>query len=142
LALLAGAFAERLARRMGRRLDPLGPDEVRRLQDYPWPGNVRELQNVIERAIIHSTGSRVDLNRAMPETSVPSTPPLEEIGDGGETRILNAKELEAIERANIARALAACGWKISGENGAARRLGLPPSTLNSRLKSLGIQRQG
>jgi PAS domain S-box-containing protein len=141
VALLACAFAERLARRMGRRLDPLGPEEFRRLQDYPWPGNVRELQNVVERAIIHSTGSRIDLNRAMPATTAPTPLPVEG-RDGGGTRILSAKELEAIERANIERALAACGWKISGENGAARRLGLPPSTLNSRLKALGIQRQG
>ena len=111
------------------------------MQDYPWPGNVRELQNVIERAIIHSTGFRLDLNRAMPETAV--TAPLSVESDNGpETRILSAKELESFERANIERALSACGGKISGENGAASRLGLPPSTLNSRIKALGIQRPG
>jgi transcriptional regulator with GAF, ATPase, and Fis domain len=138
VALLARAFAERFARRMGRRLDPLHPDDFRRLQDYGWPGNVRELQNVIERAIIFSTGSRLDLNRAMPETAAPAPPPVDKAD--GEARILSAKELESIERANIERALAACGGKISGEKGAACRLGLPPSTLNSRMKALGIQR--
>ena len=139
VALLARAFAERFARRMGRRLEPLRPDDFRRLQDYPWPGNVRELQNVIERAIIHSTGSRLDLNRAMPETATPA-PPQVDGKDVTNIRILSAKELESLERANIERALAACGGKISGENGAASRLGLPPSTLNSRIKALGIQR--
>ena len=124
---------------MGRRLDPLHPDDFRRLQDYSWPGNVRELQNVIERAIIFSSGSRLDLNRAMPATA--ATPPAVPQSENGEVRILSAKEIESLERANIERALAACGGKISGENGAASRLGLPPSTLNSRIKALGIQRQ-
>jgi PAS domain S-box-containing protein len=140
VALLARAFAERFARRMGRRLDPLHPDDFRRLRDYSWPGNVRELQNVIERAIIFSSGSRLDLNRAMPGTPAPA-PPTVHTSDG-DARILSAKELESLERANIERALAACGGKISGEKGAACRLGLPPSTLNSRIKALGIQRQG
>jgi transcriptional regulator with GAF, ATPase, and Fis domain len=77
VALLARAFAERFGRRMGRCLDPLHPDDFRRLQDYGWPGNVRELQNVIERAIIFSSGSRLDLNRAMPETAAPAPPPVD-----------------------------------------------------------------
>jgi PAS domain S-box-containing protein len=139
IALLARAFAERFARRMGRRLDPLHPDDFRRLQDYSWPGNVRELQNVIERAIIFSTGTRLDLNRAMPESAVAS-PPQANAVDGLEPQILTAKEMESLERTNIERALAACDGKVSGENGAARRLGFPPSTLSSRMKALGIQR--
>jgi PAS domain S-box-containing protein len=139
VALLARVFAERFARRMGRRLDPLRPDDFQRLQDYPWPGNVRELQNVIERAIIFSTGARLDLNRAMPETAAPVQPPVDN-KTGSDTRILSAKELESFERANIERALVACGGKISGENGAACRIGIPPSTLKSRIKALGIQR--
>jgi transcriptional regulator with GAF, ATPase, and Fis domain len=140
IALLARAFAERLAYRMGQRLDPLNPDDFRRLQEYSWPGNVRELQNVIERAIILSTGPRLELVRAMPAGSAPA-PPSANAGEPEDARILSARELESLERANIERALAACDGKISGENGAASRLGLPPSTLNSRMKSLGIQRQ-
>lgn len=139
VALLARAFAARYARSMGRRMDPLGPDELRRLQNYAWPGNVRELQNVVERAIILSTGARLDLDRAMPDAAAPA-PPAVHAEEGGEARIVSAKELESFERANIQRALAACGGKISGENGAACRLGIPPSTLSSRLKALGIQR--
>jgi transcriptional regulator with GAF, ATPase, and Fis domain len=139
--LLAGAFAERLARRMGRRLEPLHRDDLRRLQNYSWPGNVRELQNVIERAIIFSTGPRLDLDRAMPATTTPA-PSVVEGGDSFEARIVSAKEIESFERANIERALAACGGKVSGDNGAASRLGLPPSTLSSRMKALGIQRRG
>ncbi|HAB17955.1 MAG TPA: Fis family transcriptional regulator [Verrucomicrobiales bacterium] len=139
IALLARAFVERFARRMGRRLEPLSPDENRRLQDYSWPGNVRELQNVIERAIILTVGSRLDLQRAMPESASPVPTPLPE-GSPSDGRILTAKELEALERGNIERALAASAGKISGNGGAAQRLGLAASTLSSRMKALGIQR--
>jgi PAS domain S-box-containing protein len=139
IALLAGAFVERFARRMGRRIEPLHAEAVARLRDYAWPGNVRELQNVIERAIILSPGSRLELYRAMPAASVTVPPP-----DAGteEARIHTAAEMESLERANIERALAACGGKISGETGAAQRLGLAPSTLSSGMMALGIQRKG
>jgi PAS domain S-box-containing protein len=139
IALLAGAFVERFARRMGRRIEPLHPDDVARLREYSWPGNARELQNVIERAIILSPGSRLELHRAMPAGSVAPPPPAAEADS---PRILSAAEMESLERANIQRALDACGGKISGEGGAAQRLGLAPSTLSSRMKALGIQRKG
>jgi PAS domain S-box-containing protein len=138
VALMARAFVERFARRMGRRLEPPHPEDIRRLQEYTWPGNVRELQNVIERAIILAAGSRLDLCRAMPQTAAPaiSTTSRPDTDD----RILSAQELESLERANIERALAICSGKISGDNGAAQRLGLAPSTLSSRMKALGIKR--
>jgi len=75
----------------------------------------------------------------MPASAAPAPPPAN-ARDRSDSRILSVKELESLERANIERALAACDGKISGENGAASRLGLPPSTLNSRMKALGIQR--
>jgi PAS domain S-box-containing protein len=139
VALLAKAFVERFARRMGRRLEPIHPDDLLRLQNYHWPGNVRELQNVIERAIILSTGNHLDLSRALPETTPPPPPPLS-ANDSSEVPILTAQEIEALERANLERALSACSGKISGANGAAKKLGLAPSTLSSRLKALGISR--
>jgi PAS domain S-box-containing protein len=145
VALLAEAFVGRYARRMGRRLDPLHPDDVRRLCQYVWPGNVRELQNVIERAIILSQGNRVELHRAMPQSAEPSAPAQAEPGepnDGGHHgEILTAEQMLKLESANIERALASCGGKISGEAGAAQLLGLAPSTLSSRMKALGIQRK-
>ncbi len=140
IPLLARAFVERFARRMGRRLDPLHPDDIRRLQDYHWPGNVRELQNVIERAIILATSGRLDLRRALPAGAMPTLPPSESL-EGDATRVLSAAELESLERANIQRALVAAGGKISGNGGAAELLGLPPSTVTSRMKALGIQRK-
>jgi transcriptional regulator with GAF, ATPase, and Fis domain len=142
VALLASAFIDRCARRMGRRLDPLHPDDAALLISYSWPGNVRELQNVIERAIILSTGTRIDLRRAMPDTETAQSAPAVSDDPAVESRILTAQEMEALERANIERALASCCGKISGDAGAARLLGLAPSTLSSRMKSLGIQKKG
>jgi len=139
IVLLARAFVERLARRMGRRIEPLHPDQIRRLQEYHWPGNVRELQNVIERAIILATSGRLDLQRALPPEAAPALPPTESV-DAAAPRVLSAAELESLERANIERALAAAGGKISGNGGVAELLGLPPSTVTSRMKALGIQK--
>ncbi len=140
IALLARSFVERFARRMGRRIEPLHPDDVRRLQEYPWPGNVRELQNVIERALILATGSRVDLQRALPASATSPVLPAE-TANGTAPRILNAAELEAIERLNLERALAAANGKVSGAGGVATILGLPASTVSSRMKALGLQRR-
>jgi PAS domain S-box-containing protein len=141
VALLAAAFVEHYGKRMGRRLDPLHPDDVRRLCRYVWPGNVRELQNVIERAIILSHGTRVELYRAMPETAEPVSPTAVASDGNNDGEILTAEQMQRLERANIERALAACAGKISGEAGAAQLLGLAPSTLSSRMKSLGIPRK-
>ncbi|MEI6084935.1 MAG: sigma 54-interacting transcriptional regulator [Verrucomicrobiota bacterium] len=141
VALMARAFVERFARRMGRRIEPLHPDDVRWLQGYAWPGNVRELQNVIERAIILATGGRLQLSRALPVESAPVIPPSLSM-KGEPARILTAPEFESLERANIERALTAAGGKISGDGGAAQLLNLAPSTLTSRMKALNIPKPG
>jgi formate hydrogenlyase transcriptional activator len=137
---LAAAFTQRFARRMGKRVGPLDEQQLRHLRSYDWPGNVRELQNVIERAIIFTSGHRLELERALgspPSTQPPPTTPLPAPQPD---RVLTVREMEQFERANITRALERCGWKVSGEGGAARLLGLPPTTLNSRMKALGIRR--
>jgi PAS domain S-box-containing protein len=141
IPILATAFAQRLARRMGRTLEPISPDHVRRLRAYAWPGNVRELQNVIERAVITSPGSRLDLDRALPEPgaarpqkSAPAAQP------AGPQPVRTAKEMLEIERANLIRGLDACDWTVAGDTGAAKLLGLKPSTLTSRMKALKIKR--
>lgn len=140
IALLASAFAKRFAQRMGRTIEPLSQEYIRRLKAYRWPGNVRELENVIERAVITSRGVRLNLDRALPEPprgAVASAAPSP--GEGVEC-IRTVKEMEKLERDNLIRALEATGWRVAGENGAARLLGMRPSTLASRLKALGIKR--
>jgi transcriptional regulator with GAF, ATPase, and Fis domain len=143
IPLLAQAFVERQARMMNRGCDSLAPDVIRRLAGYPWPGNVRELQNVITRALISGEGGALDLDRALPGTTpeaTPSEPPV--AGDSPTQRIWTIQELQELERGNIIRALESTNWRVSGNNGAARLLGMKPSTLSSRTKALGIQRPG
>jgi transcriptional regulator with GAF, ATPase, and Fis domain len=137
IPLLAQRFAERFARRTGRLLEPLSPEAVQRLRAYAWPGNVRELENVVERAVMTSPGSRLELDLALPEggSAQPGAAAL-----GAPDQVLGAKEMQELERANLIRALEKCVWKVSGEGGAAALLGLKPSTLNSRMKALKIKR--
>lgn len=136
---LASLFAKRFAAKMGRRLEPLTADGARRLLTYNWPGNVRELQNVIERAVITAEADKLNLDRALPETSSIHRSPANNTASLPEA-ILSAKELEELERTNILRALDAAKWKVSGEKGAASLLGLNASTLSSRMKALKIQK--
>jgi PAS domain S-box-containing protein len=136
---LASAFAQRFARRMGRSITPLAADCAQRLKDYNWPGNVRELQNVIERAVITATDGTLNLDRALPDAPS-SSPAPQRRNEAPPDRIHTAKELEALERTNILRALDATNWTVSGEKGAAKLLGLNPSTLSSRMKALNIQK--
>lgn len=136
---LAMIFAKRFAAKMGRSIAPLTDEYARRLKAYSWPGNVRELQNVIERAVITSTDGRLNLDRALPEaTDVPSLSG--RTSELSRATILTTRELEDLERANILRALEAAKWKVSGENSAAKLLGINASTLSSRMKSLKIQK--
>ena len=140
--LLAESFTSKAARRMGHAIEPLSPLDRERLQRYDWPGNVRELQNVMERAVITAEGGRLNLDRALPETAAGTKPTGRPQSDGSHqnTPILKADEMLALERENLLRAMTSTGWRVSGETGAARLLGLPPSTLNSRLKALGLKR--
>ncbi|MGZ9144113.1 MAG: AAA-type ATPase lid domain-containing protein, partial [Candidatus Binatia bacterium] len=134
------AFAEKFAKSMGRPIEPLSADCVRRLEAYRWPGNVRELQNIIERAVITARDRRLNLDRALPESVGVLAVPLTG-GEAAAKRVRTAKELEDLERENIVAALEASGWKVAGANGAANLLGIKPTTLNSRLKALGIARK-
>jgi PAS domain S-box-containing protein len=134
VVLLAGEFARRFAQTLRRRIEPLSEEAARRLTAYAWPGNVRELQNVMERAVITARDGRLNLERALPEADSMAAPS----AVGGDVR--TDAEMRALERRNIVRALDAAGWKIAGVDGAARRLGVSPSTLTSRMKALDIRR--
>ena len=140
ISLLASTFASKFAQRMGRFIEPLSEDCLRRLKAYSWPGNVRELQNVIERGLITSRDGRLNLDRALPESGrVTATEALS--SEGTARRVRTAKELEALERTNLMDALEATGWRVAGENGAAQLLGMKPTTLSSRMKALGVERK-
>jgi PAS domain S-box-containing protein len=140
VVLLANTFVQHFAQRMGRTVAPLSPDALRRLTAYHWPGNVRELQNVIERAVITAQHGQLNLDRALPEVEETSSSLHESLKQEHPTGIRTIQELQGLERQNILLALEQSGWKVSGEHGAAKLLGMNSSTLTSRIKALGISR--
>ena len=140
IGLLARAFAQKFAQRMGRALEPISEDCVRRLQSYGWPGNVRELQNIVERAVITSKDGKLNLDRALPE-SAGSIAAVVMVDNSTIQNVRTAKELEELERNNIIAALKVAEWKVAGEKGAAQLLGVKPTTLSSRMKALNIERK-
>jgi len=98
------------------------------LQAYHWPGNVRELENIIERAVIISTGKQLKLGDWLPKTSISS-------------KASHISTLEELEREHILEVLELAGWRVSGEREKAKVLGLQPTPLEARMKKLGIQRK-
>ncbi|MCH8048136.1 MAG: sigma 54-interacting transcriptional regulator [Planctomycetes bacterium] len=140
IPLLAAHFLSLAVARLNRPAPRLTRANTEQLQRYDWPGNIRELQNVIERAVITATGGRLRFD-LQDETSGASTPEGEKhMTDGTESIIHPDDEMQRRQRANIVAALEASAWKVAGENGAARLLGLKPTTLASRIKSMDIRR--
>jgi transcriptional regulator with GAF, ATPase, and Fis domain len=137
--LLANSFVQHFSQRMGRPIAPLSPEALRRLTGYHWPGNVRELQNVIERAVITTKNGQLNLDRAIPDKEDKSSPSTQCSAQKPST-IQTIQELQQLERQNILMALEQCNWKVSGESGAAKLLGINASTLTSRMKALEISR--
>ena len=128
IPLLAMFLLEKFAIRVGRRFEGIDPGTLPRLAAYPWPGNVRELENVLERAVILSTGPILDVD---PEV----------LGLPASDRVAQtSSSLVEIEKSHILSVLQQTRWVIEGDRGAAAILGLHPNTLRSRLKKLGLSR--
>ncbi|MGF0333816.1 sigma 54-interacting transcriptional regulator [Ectopseudomonas toyotomiensis] len=131
---LAQHFLSRACRQLNRPEPSLRLADIQRLQAYSWPGNIRELENLIERAVIISPGTRLRLD--LPNDNgneAPSQPPVEQ-----KMRIFTQGEQRRQMRENLIAALTACAGRISGKDGAARLLELKPTTLRSRLESFAI----
>jgi transcriptional regulator with GAF, ATPase, and Fis domain len=124
IPLLIQSFVDQLSGTMGKRIDEVDPETMEDLVTYPWPGNVRELRNLVERAMIMANGPTLRI--PPPETEG------NEVGTG----------LSEAERSHILQVLHDTGWRIRGPHGAAARLGLKPTTLESRIKKLGLSRPG
>jgi PAS domain S-box-containing protein len=137
IILIAERFVESLCLKMGRPEVKLSEQVKQCLLSQSWSGNVRELQNVLERALIMSRPGCLDLDRGI---SVEVESPCRELEMSQDGAILTVSQFQDLERSNAIRALEACGWKISGDDGAAVILGMKPSTLTSRLKVLGVER--
>jgi transcriptional regulator with GAF, ATPase, and Fis domain len=137
IPMLAEHFLASTARKLGRPKPRLTLANVQQLQRYHWPGNVRELQHVLERAVITADGARlaIELPAGPAATPVPPSPPPV---PGAEDRVLTDAEVRRLEADNIRAALRRTSGKVSGSGGAAELLGIKPTTLASRIKSLGV----
>jgi chemotaxis protein methyltransferase CheR len=124
IALLVEFFVEKISRRLGKSIESIPTSVMNTLQDYQWPGNVRELENVLERAVINSSGPKLRLVDELKKPQKDLTTP--------------QKTLVEVERDHIVRTLEQTNWKVSGKNGAAEILGLNRSTLRARIRKLGI----
>ncbi|HZE68873.1 MAG TPA: sigma 54-interacting transcriptional regulator [Pyrinomonadaceae bacterium] len=140
---LAMFFLSRSARKLGKRMEGISPAATERLIRYSWPGNVRELQNVIERALILSHGSILELDNDL--ISVSASEAHRDKAEGAEAMHISGpssafKTLEDVERAHICAVLQQTRGVIEGANGAAKTLGMHPNTLRHRMEKLGIKR--
>jgi transcriptional regulator with GAF, ATPase, and Fis domain len=130
IRLLVSYFVERSSAAVGKRFDSVDETSMDALVAYDWPGNVRELQNMIERSVVLSPPGRLTVRESLGNSGPPPRAP-----EGS----LN-QDLHSVERSRILSALQESGWKVKGDGNAASRLGLKPSTLQSRMKRLGIKR--
>jgi PAS domain S-box-containing protein len=139
IPLLVRHFVQQFSRRLLKNIDSIPAATMTALSEYHWPGNIRELQNVIERAVIVSTGSvlKVSIGDLKPRSH--STGSQENGSEGQSTDVRNArKAVDECERQQILGALEETHWTVAGPNGAAFRLGLKRSTLQYRMRRLGI----
>ncbi len=129
IPMLVHFFAQKFAQQMKRRIESVPKETMAALTSYHWPGNIRELQNLVERGVILSRGSSLEI-------------PLAELKHSNKVsnHTNGSTTLEAVERDHILRVLGELNWVIGGPNGAAARLGVNRTTLNHRLRKLGINR--
>ena len=139
IPLLAEYFVDVVSREMKCRRPRLTPAGLASLQAYHWPGNIRELRNVIERAVIIARGGALVFD--LPVTAVAREPFVQKLRENN-SQPLTESELLQRNRENLLSALEQTGWKIKGANGAAELLGIKPTTLISRIKKLGLERDG
>jgi formate hydrogenlyase transcriptional activator len=130
IPILVQHFVKKYSSKIGKYFDYVPESIISKLKNYSWPGNIRELENVIERAVILSTGNKLIIND-----------PLISIINSPDNIIPNMEKLVDVEREHIIKALEHCNWVVEGKRGAAKYLDLAPSTLRDRMKKLGIQRE-
>jgi len=129
IPLLTRYFTQKYAIKLGREIKSISEGAIETLKNYSWPGNIRELENIVERAVIFSTGQTLHINKNL-FGSLSETPSTED-------KLL---KLEENEREHIIKVLNQTNWKIHGDKGAAKILGINPNTLRSRMGKLGIRK--
>ena len=124
VTLLVWRFVTEFSKAFGKRIDSIDDESLAALRSYSWPGNVRELRNVVERAMITAKTHSLTI-------------PIPHVAAGGPAR---SARLCDVERDHIRTVLESTGWRIRGNGGAADRLGLRPTTLETRMAKLGLKR--
>ena len=132
IPILVEYFVKRFAEKMAKRIRQIDKRTLELCDRYPWPGNIRELQNIVERSVILCTGETFSIDEAW----LSSQAPLRADGSGPLPATLQDQEKEMIEAA-----LAKSRGKVAGPKGAAGKLGIPASTLESKIKQLGIEKR-
>jgi formate hydrogenlyase transcriptional activator len=127
IPILVRFFVQKFANRMNKHIDTISTETMTALVNWPWPGNVRELENLIERSVLLSNDSTLNV-------------PISELTQA-EERMRGDSNLENLEREHILRVLRESGGVIAGANGAAARLGMKRTTLQSRMQKMGIVRE-
>jgi formate hydrogenlyase transcriptional activator len=145
IPLLVRHFAEQCARRMNKKIETISTETLKQMRQYHWPGNIRELQNVIERAVILSAGPVLNV----PLGEIQSRHALAAVDGNGNTDRKRESStgkgirnvLEETERKHILSVLSQTNWVVAGPNGAAEQLGMKRSTLQLRMRKLGLSRE-
>jgi len=133
ILMLVEYFVQRYATRAGKNIRSIDKKTLDLLQAYEWPGNIRELQNVIERSVILSSSEVFAVDESwLPKQSAQARPSV--------ATSAPAQGAPASERQTIEATLAACRGRVAGSSGAAAKLGVPPSTLENRIKALHINK--
>ena len=129
IPLLVKHFVNKYEGKMGKKISNIPVKVIDALMLYDWPGNIRELENLVERALILSTGNSLEYGNWIPSVKITAT--------NGKAAV---QKLDDVEKEHIISVLNKTNWKVSGEKGAAKILGLNPTTLEARMKKMGIQR--
>jgi transcriptional regulator with GAF, ATPase, and Fis domain len=124
IPLLVWRFVDEFSTSFGKRIEAIPKENMDALQRYPWPGNIRELRNLVERALIQATDTELRIALPRPRASAEEC----------------SLRLADVEREHVRSVLESTGWRIRGANGAADRLGLRPTTLETRMARLGLRR--
>jgi PAS domain S-box-containing protein len=135
---LAQHFLEQACVDFGRKPMKLTQRQVSTIKEYSWPGNIRELKSLLERAVILSQGNVLRLDQALPNVAAQTDSNQAQESESGEPKILNEKEMKALQKTNLLAALKQTDWRVSGNQGAAELLGVRPTTLADRIRTLGI----
>jgi transcriptional regulator with GAF, ATPase, and Fis domain len=130
-------FVQLISTKFGKEIETVPQKAMNVLQNYHWPGNVRELRNVIERAVIISQGTKLQLGDSLQSQSIPEAQTFTGLDAD---QLKESDTLEQGEYKLILRALKKVYWRVEGPGGAAEMLGVHPSTLRTRMRKLGISR--